>query len=156
MGLPSPHDPSTTNPGALYAVRIHQDDRNQPGYTEAVIDELRGHLPKGAAILDRSDLYPRESLAGTVKSVRLVDAVVMIGKRPADRHSTPTDPRVDLDPVQREIAELAIERGVMVIVRSRRGDLYQLQECRRSDRQGGMRLVPPDPEGERQDAESHE
>jgi hypothetical protein len=156
VGLPSLHDPSTTNPAALYAVRIHQDERSRPGYTEAVIGELRERLPRGAAIVDRSDLYPRESLAGTVKSVRFVDAVVMIGKRPADRHSTPTDPRIDLDPVQREIAELAVERGVLVLVRSRLGDLHRLEECHRTDRQGGMRLVPPEHEREEQGAESDE
>ena len=156
MGLPAAHGPWTTNPAALYAVRLHQDDQSRPGYAEAMIRDLRGHLPKGAAIVDRSDLYPRETLAGTVKSVRLVDAVVMIGKRPADKHSTPADLRIDLDPIQREIAELATERGVMVIIRSRDGDLYRLEDCRRTDRQGGMRLVPPEPEREEQSAESHE
>lgn len=144
MGLPAAHGRSTTNPAALYAVRIHQGDQGRPGYAEAVIAQLRRRLPKGAAILDRSDLYPLESLAGTVESVRLVDVVVLVGRRPADRHSSPTDPRIDLDPVQREVAEAALERSVMVIIRSRHGELYRLDECRRTDRQGGMRLVPPD------------
>lgn len=156
MGLPPAHDPSTTNPAALYAVRIHQDDRDRPGYSDTVIKQLRELLPKGAAIIDRSDLYPRESLAGTVKSVRLVDAVVMIGVRPMDRHSAPADQRIDLDPIQREIAELAVDRGVMVIVRSPRGDLHRLEDCRRTDQQGGMRLVPPEPGPEHQEFESHE
>lgn len=144
MGLPAAHDPSTTNPAALYAVRIHQANRERPGYTEALIAQLRSRLPKGAAIVDRSDLYPLESLAGTVESVRLVDAVVLVGKPPVDRHSSPTDPRIDLDPVQREVAEAALERSVTVIIQSRHGELYRLEECRRADRQGGMRLVPPD------------
>jgi hypothetical protein len=156
VGLPAAHDPSTTNPAALYAVRLHQDERSRPGYADAMIGELREHLPQGAAIVDRSDLYPRETLAGTVKSIRLVDAVVMIGKRPVDKHTTPTDPRIDLDPIQREIAELAAEHGVMVIIRSCHGDLHRLEDCRRADRQGGMRLVLPEPEREQQGAESHE
>lgn len=156
MGLPALHDPRTTNPAALYAVRIHEDERTRPGYADLVIRELRDLLPRGAAIVDRSDLYPRETLAGTVKSVRLVDAVVMIGTRPADRHSTPADQRIDLDPMQREIAGLATERGVMVVVRSPRGELYLLEECRRTDRRGGMRLVPPEPDAEQQDTESHD
>lgn len=156
VGLPTVHDSSTTNPAALYAVRIHRDDHGRPGYAEAVIDQLRGHLPRGAAIVDRSDLYPLESLAGTVKSVRLVDAVVLVGRRPKDKHSSPVDPRIDVDPIQREVAEAAIERGVLVIVRSHCGDLHLLEECRRTDRQGGMRLVPPDPDAGRQSPESHE
>lgn len=156
MGLPAAHDPSTTNPAALYAVRLHQDDQSRPGYAAAMIGDLQEHLPKGAAIVDRSGLYPRETLAGTVKSIRLVDAVVMIGKRPADRHSTPTDLRIDLDPIQREIAGLAAERGVMVIIRSHYGDLCCLEDCRRTDRQGGMRLVLPEPERKQQSTESHE
>ena len=154
--MPALHDPSTTNPAALYAVRIHQDDQDRPGYAETTIRDLREHLPKGAAILDRSDLYPRETLAGTVKSIRLVDAVVMVGKQPADKHSTPMDQRIDLDSMQREITELAMERGVMVIIRARHGDLHRLEDCRRTDRQGGMRLVPPEPDGQKQEPESHE
>ncbi len=156
VGLPAVHNPSTTNPAALYAVRIHQDDQGRPGYAAAILDELRDNLPKGAAVVDRSDLYPLESLAGTVKSVRLVDAVVLVGRRPTDNHSSPTDLRIDVDPVQREVAEAAIERGVMVIVRAHRGDLHRLEECRRTDRRGGMQLVPPDPDQGGGDVESHE
>src|SRR5260370_28776401 len=124
VGLPALHNPSTTNPAALYAVRIHRDDYGCPGYAEAMIGDLRNHLPKGAAVVDRSDLYPRETMAGTVKSIRLVDALVMIGKQPADKHSTPTDQRIDLDPIQREIAELSVERSGMVSVRTRYRYLY--------------------------------
>lgn len=156
MGLPAAHDPSTTNPAALYAVRIHHDDQGRRGYAEAVIDELRERLPRGAAILDRSELYSLESLAGTVESVRLVDAVVLVGRRPTDRHSSPADPRIDLDPVQREVAEAALERGVMVIIRSHQGHLHQLEECRRADQRGKMRLVPPNPDDQQQGPESHE
>lgn len=156
VGLPAVHDSSTTNPAALYAVRIHKDDQGRPGYAVAVLDQLRNRLPRGAAIVDRSDLYPLESLAGTVKSVRLVDAVVLVGRRPADNHSSPTDPRIDVDPIQREVAEAAIERGVLVFVRAHQGDLHLLEECRRADRRGGMRLVPPDPDEGQQGSESHE
>jgi hypothetical protein len=137
-------------------VCIHASDQGRPGYAEAVIAQLRRSLPKGAAILDRSDLYPIESLAGTVESVRLVDAVVLIGRRPVDKHSSPADPRIDLDPIQREVAEAALERSVTVIIQSRHGQLHRLEECRRTDRQGGMRLVPPDSDGSQQDTESHE
>jgi hypothetical protein len=156
VGLPAVHDSSTTNPAALYAVRIHHDDQGRPGYAAAVIGQLRDHLPRGAAIVDRSDLYPLESLAGTVKSVRLVDAVVLVGRRPTDKHSSSADPRIDVDPTQREVAEAAIERGVLVIVRSHCGDLHLLEECQRTDRRGGMRLVPPDSDMGRQGPESHE
>lgn len=145
---PHGHDPARTDPAALYAVRIHHDDHARPGYAAHVLDVVRRQLPQGAAVLDRSELYPRETLAGTVDSVRLVDAVVMIGKPPADRYSAPSDPRIDLEPIQREIAELATELGIGVLVMGRDGALHLLEHCRRTERRGGYRLVPPTAERE--------
>lgn len=140
---PLPHDPASSDPAALYALYLHHDHR-RPGYAEAALARARRGLPRGAAVLDRSGLYPRESLAGTVESVRPVDAVVLVGKRPRDKHTTGLDPRIDLDPTQREIAELALESSVAVLVMAHDGELHPLERCRRTDVRGGMRLVPPE------------
>jgi hypothetical protein len=136
-------DATRPDPAALYVMYLHPSERDRPGFAEAVLSSVRDHIPPGAALLDRTGLYPRETLAGTVKSVRSVDAVVMVGKPPSDAHSSPVDRRVDLDPVQREIAELAVERGIAVLVRTREGQLARIEQCHRTDRRGGMRLVPP-------------
>jgi hypothetical protein len=139
-------DATRTDPAALYVIYLHGDDHGRPGLAEAMIKGVRDQVPQGAAVLDRSGLYPRETLAGTVKSVRLVDAVIMIAKPVRDTHSSVDDQRIDLDTAQREIAELALDRGVAVLIRTRNGSLVRIEQCHRTDRQGGMRLVPPTPE----------
>jgi hypothetical protein len=108
----------------------------RPKTSALPLREVREHIPRGAALLDRSSLYPRETLAGTVKSVRLVDAIIMLGKHVRDTHRSPGDQRVDLDWAQREIAELAQERDVAVLIRTRTGRLSCIEQCHRTDRQG--------------------